>query len=69
MDYAIPADVALRLCQEIRRDNRGKWYSFYGIWCAMCDRVSKGNVSKLCFSGGEGNRGCSQANRRWDNGD
>jgi len=30
---AMPRDVALKLCEEILRENRGKWYSFYGMWC------------------------------------
>lgn len=67
MPEAIPNDLALKLCEEIRSKNAGKWYSFYGIWCAMCDRVSKGDVTKLCFHGIPDNRGCAQINNRYDN--
>jgi len=27
---AIPKDVALKLCAEIREERRGKWYTFAG---------------------------------------
>jgi hypothetical protein len=63
---AIPKDVALKLCEEIRKENHGRWYSFYGIWCGMCNKVSKGDAAKLCFSGRSDNRGCSQVSKRYD---
>jgi hypothetical protein len=67
MPEPIPNELALKLCEEIRKENRGRWYSFYGIWCTMCNKVSKGDVAKLCFCGRTDNRGCSQVNNRWDN--
>jgi hypothetical protein len=62
----IPEDVALKLCEEIRKENHGRWYSFYGVWCAMCNKVSKGDITKLCFHGSPDNRGCTQVNKRYD---
>ena len=62
----IPKDAALQLCDEIRKENHGKWYSFSGLWCYMCNKVSKGDMTKLCFHGRPDNRGCSQVNRRYD---
>jgi hypothetical protein len=62
----IPAEIALKLCQEIRKKNRGKWYSFYGVWCNMWVKFSKGDVAKLCFSSRADNRGYGQVNGRWD---
>ncbi len=66
MKNAIPNDVALRMCEEIRKQNRGRWYSFYGVWCYMCNKVSKNDTTKLCFHGSPDNRGCSQVNNRYD---
>src|SRR5512139_2448079 len=66
MPESIPNDEALKLCKEIRKENLGKWYYFYGTWCTMCDKVSKGDVSKLCFYDCPDNRGCSKVNNRWD---
>jgi hypothetical protein len=65
MTEAIPTEIALKLCEEIREQNSGKWYSFNGIWCAMCHKVSRGDVTKLCFHGSPDNRGCSQVNNRY----
>jgi hypothetical protein len=62
----IPEDIASELCKEIRIKNRGRWYSFYGIWCMMCNRISKGDTMKLCFHGRPDNQGCSQVNNRYD---
>jgi len=62
----IPKDVALQLCEKIREDNRGRWYSFYGVWCWGCYNFTKGDPDKLCFSGRPDNRGCSQVNKRYD---
>ena len=66
MTDAIPKDTAIKLCEGIRKENRGKWYSFYGVWCYMCNKVSKGNVTKLCFNSSSDNRGCSQVSKRYD---
>jgi hypothetical protein len=63
---AIPSDVALSLCAKIRERNRGRWYSFYGVWCYFCYRFTKGDPKKLCFSGTPDNRGCSQVNKQFD---
>ncbi|MFC1900413.1 hypothetical protein ACFLYN_02355 [Chloroflexota bacterium] len=63
----IPADVALGMCREIRDENRGRWYSFYGMWCWGCYTFSGRNPEKMCFSNSPGNRGCSQVNKKYDN--
>ena len=62
---AIPAEVALRLCEEIRQVNGGKWYTFNGLWCWGCARFSP-SPEKRCFAATPENRGCSQVNRRYD---
>ena len=59
-------EVALKLCQQVREENRGRWYSFYFWWCWGCSKFSKGNPGKLCFSSRTDNRGCCQVNKRYD---
>ena len=62
----IPKEVAHKLCQEIREKNRGRFYSFHGLWCWGCNKFSKGDPAKLCYSNRPDNRGCSQVNRLYD---
>ena len=35
---AIPKDVAQRLCEEIREDNRGKWYRWTPLFVTLVHR-------------------------------
>jgi len=63
---AIPEEVAIRLCEEIRKENHRRWYSFYGMWCWGCNKFSKGDITKLCFSNHPDRRGCAQVNKRYD---
>jgi len=63
---AIPREVAFKLCEQIREENRGKWYSFYRMWCWGCYRFSRGDPAKLCFSNHPDYRGCTQVNKRYD---
>jgi len=62
----IPRDVAEQLCAQIRQGNRGKWYTFNGMWCWGCAKFSGGNPAKLCFSSQPDYRGCAQVNARYD---
>lgn len=64
----IPYETALRLCDLIRYENRGKWYTFGGLMCWGCVRFSKGDPAKMYVSGQSDNRGCIQVNRRYDRG-
>jgi hypothetical protein len=63
---AIPKDVALSLCREIREEIRGKWYRFTWLQCWGCMTFSKGNIDKMCLSNQEGYRGCNLVNKRYD---
>jgi hypothetical protein len=63
---AILPSIALELCEEVRRDNRGKWYTFNGMWCWGCATFSRGDPKKMCFSNSPDHRGCAQVNRRYD---
>ena len=58
----IPDDVAWRLCGEVQQANRGKWYTFSGVWCLGCRVFSGGKPDKMCFSATPTNRGCRQVN-------
>ncbi len=62
----IPKEVALKLCQQVREENRGRWYSFFFWWCWGCSLFSRGDPGKLCFSSRKDNRGCRQVNKRYN---
>ena len=61
---AIPREVALRLCEEIRTENRGKWYTFNGLWCLGCTTFNQADQTKMCWHSSPQNRGCGQVNKR-----
>ncbi len=63
---AIPQEIAWQLCAEIRRANRGKWYTYNGLWCWGCVTFSKNVPAKMCVSNEGGYRGCGQVNARYD---
>lgn len=63
---AIPQDVAQQLCQEIREDNRGKWYRWTAWWCWGCETFCQNDPDKMCFSNHPDYRGCAQVNARYD---
>lgn len=63
---AIPKDVALRLCEEIRNENKGKLIGFGAMQCWGCLHFSNGDLEKMCISGKPGNRGCNLINTRYD---
>ena len=62
----IPKDVAFRLCEEIREENRGRWYSPARWQCWGCTKFTKGDPDKMCFNNQEGYRGCNLVNKRYD---
>ncbi len=62
---AIPNDIAWQLCENIRAENRRKWYTFNGLRCWGCVTFS-GDPTKRCFNNGTDNRGCPQVNARYD---
>lgn len=63
---AIPREVASQLCEQIRQENRGKWYTFSGLWCLGCETFTKGDPTKLCWACSPDCRGCTQVNARYD---
>jgi len=63
---AIPQATAWQICAEIRQENRGKWYTFNGLFCWGCVRFTNGDLTKMCVSAGPDYRGCAQVNARYD---
>jgi hypothetical protein len=63
---AIPKDVAFQLCKEIRKENRGKWYTPNGLWCWGCATFTKSDPAKMCWHSPPDYRGCGQVNERYD---
>ncbi|MBI2862907.1 MAG: hypothetical protein HYX89_08800 [Chloroflexi bacterium] len=62
---AIPKDLALQLCAEIREENWGERYSFAGLQCWGCTTFAKGDPAKMCLSRRPGYRGCYLVNARY----
>lgn len=62
---AIPKDVALALCAEIRQQYLGKWYTLAGLQCWGCTTFSQGDPAKMCVSNDPGYCGCSLVNARY----
>lgn len=63
---AIPRDVALQLCAEIRDQYRGKWWTLAGLQCWGCWTFTQGDAAKMCVSSRPDNRGCNLVNARYD---
>ncbi|MGD9094207.1 MAG: hypothetical protein PVF74_15270 [Anaerolineales bacterium] len=63
---AIPKEMALQLCNQIRQQYGGKWYTFAGLHCWGCTTFCKGDPARMCFSNQPGYRGCNLVNARYD---
>jgi len=61
-NQAIPREIALKLCEEIRTENKKKWFSFGKVQCWGCYKWSKGDVEKMCLSS---EQGCNLVNNRY----
>ncbi len=64
--HAIPQDIADELCEEIRTQYRGKWWTIAGWQCWGCTTFTKGDPAKMCVHNAPGNRGCNLVNERYD---
>lgn len=62
---AIPAVRACQLCEKIQMANRGKWFTYRGLWCWGCSRFGK-TPQQHCWVNGAENRGCAQVNQVYD---
>ena len=59
-------ETALKLCAEIREENRSKRFSLSRVQCWGCTRYAKGDPDKMCFTSQAGNRGCNLVNKRYE---
>ena len=62
---AIPIEVAIKLCNQIRQENRGKWSTAAAWQCRGCVMFSRGDLAKMCLANRPGYRGCSLVNARF----
>ncbi|MAE10620.1 MAG: hypothetical protein QGI51_04420 [Dehalococcoidales bacterium] len=58
----IKKSVALMLCDGIRRENSGKWYTWDGLTCWSCQRSAKGKLARMRMRKKTGYRGCRLVN-------
>ena len=63
---SIPAEIALRLCEELREHNRGRWYTVTGLWCWGCVAFSQNDPARMCVNSRPDHRGCAQVNARYN---
>jgi len=58
----IPREVAVKLCDEIRAENKRKWFSLGRLQCWGCYTWARGDMEKLCLSSKEG---CNLVNNQY----
>jgi hypothetical protein len=63
---AIPREVASRLCEQIRQEQQGRWYTLNGLWCWGCATFTGGDVARRCWASNAETRGCTQVNAGYD---
>lgn len=68
MSEAIPRDVALKLCEEVRKENEKKTFSAGKRQCSFCYKRAGNNPNMLAIFTNPLNRGCSQVNDRYSKG-
>jgi len=64
----IPEEVALQLCEEVRKRNSRKKFSLAKGQCWGCMKYSnkKGDIKYRCIFANEENRGCHLVNKLFD---
>ncbi len=62
INQVIPRETALKLCGEIRTENRRKWLSMGRLQCWGCYKFTRGDPEKMCLSN---ERGCNLVNNRY----
>jgi hypothetical protein len=62
---AIPLDVGLKLCGQIRDQTRGKLISLARWQCWGCLSASKGDPARMCVGSRPDGRGCNLVNARY----
>jgi hypothetical protein len=58
----IPWEVALQLCESIRKDAEIHWDTAEATWCFVCQQQTGGDLSKRGILRAPGNRGCPLVN-------
>ena len=61
----IPRETALKLCAEIREENRQR-FILARVQCWGCTRYAKGDPDRMCLTSQAGNRGCNLVNKRYE---
>ncbi len=62
----IAKKTALRLCEEIRLQYQGKWWTLAGMQCMGCLKFSQGIPEKMCVSSRPDFRGCNLVTKRFE---
>jgi hypothetical protein len=65
-NLAIPKEVALQLCTQLREQYGGKWYTLTGLQCWGCTTFTRNDPDKMCFANRPDYRGCNLVNARYD---
>jgi hypothetical protein len=58
----IPREIAMKICEQIREENRKNRFSAQAMQCWDCVTFTGGDTSKMCVSGGDG---CGLVNARY----
>ena len=66
VETGMSRNLALRLCEEERLQNRRKWFTAARWQCWGCITFSKGEPDKMCFSSKPDFSGCALVNRRYE---
>ncbi len=61
----IPKDIAFQLCEGIRQQHQGMWWTLADMQCMGCNAATKGDLTKRCVSNAPGYRGCNLVNARY----
>ena len=48
-EYSIPREIAIKLCNEVRKENQNKLFNFLSYQCIGCYKFSKGDYEKMCL--------------------
>jgi hypothetical protein len=57
-------DIAIRICQQVQAETRGKPWSAAWWQCRGCRRFSHGDPEEMCIAAKPGYRGCELVNQR-----
>ena len=61
----ISREVAVKLCQEIQLEHRGKWYTLLAWFCPVCAKIPTKEGVPGCLISKTGFDGCGWVNRRY----